>query len=901
MKNFNDGHLRRSRRPFLYWTAGLLGLSLLVVWLALGAAGAWAQTSADSWTEPINLSQSGGANSPRQTIDSAGRIHVVWQDSFDGVIYSRFDGESWSPPVITRLPYGDSLPYVYADAADRLHVLWLDSTGALFYSYVNADDFLTAGLWRLPTRVAESAVAFSLAVVPDGRLHLAYIRALHAADFPAGVYYRQSADNGQSWQVSATLYDSLYYRSVTADDAYLSLTFSDANPEEIYLAWGNRLRDYLRLLRSQDNGQTWLPPTEIDRRAAADRDDAVGPSAVQLHTVDDQLHFFWRGGHEPNVPCALYHQWSSDGGDGMQPRQRLFADRADCPVYVRPLTAADGSLLLLTFFADNAYLSIWDNGRWSEPQPQPEIIRFTDPDTLGRVSLACHSANIAADGSLLLVGCDSGAGKDVWTMSRSVGARPEWFPTPAPPPIWRPSELVGSDINPLFDPVLIGEEGRIHLLWSRADQPGSPGTGIYYARWQDDRWTLPSAILRSPQGKADQLSAAVDDSGRLFAVWSGDMTGLPYFSWANSAQAISPQEWAEPRALPTTQDAGSSPHIIAAPDGTLYVAYAAPINEGRGIYVTLSVDSGDSWSSPVLAADAILAGWDRVDNPRLAYLGDDQLHLIWQTLPLLDGLGERTLYYARSTDGGLTWSAPASFAQGSVYWGRLIVSEGNLLHRFWLEDGATRTTTWHQFSNNNGLVWSQVERATDLPRPVYPAGLVVDAAQRLHLLQLFGPSGGYTLQHWSWLNDIWLAGETTSLILPNPPLGNASWRQLNAATAGLADGGRLLTAYIGVVYDADLALERRGLFFTERALQLPPMQPTPRPTNPPPLEPTPTLAATPMPTPTPPAVFSPERDNRGPVPLNLLTNSYFGAIVALIASGLVVFAVVLIRLSWGRR
>jgi hypothetical protein len=69
------------------------------------------------------------------------------------------------------------------------------------------------------------------------------------------------------------------------------------------------------------------------------------------------------------------------------------------------------------------------------------------------------------------------------------------------------------------------------------------------------------------------------------------------------------------------------------------VSYAVPLNEGRGIYLTWSSDRGDSWSSPVRVFDAETAGWETVDQPRLAFDEDGALHTVFTRYSLPGGRG----------------------------------------------------------------------------------------------------------------------------------------------------------------------------------------------------------------------------------------------------------------------
>ena len=76
-------------------------LSLLVV----SGLTALAQTEEDRiWSDPINISGSGGASDPSLSQDSGGTYHLFWRDEFAGIMYASGDGQTWAEPVTPRFP-----------------------------------------------------------------------------------------------------------------------------------------------------------------------------------------------------------------------------------------------------------------------------------------------------------------------------------------------------------------------------------------------------------------------------------------------------------------------------------------------------------------------------------------------------------------------------------------------------------------------------------------------------------------------------------------------------------------------------------------------------------------------------------------------------------------------------
>ena len=292
------------------------------------------------------------------------------------------------------------------------------------------------------------------------------------------------------------------------------------------------------------------------------------------------------------------------------------------------LRSEDGQIILWTIIQDQVNLLAWDQKRWSEPQVQHELSVIEDPETLSLVAFGCRQPQLIDDG-LAVVGCDQGDGGDIWFTSRELSGISDWYSSPSD---WSdPEELVSSQ-NGINSPVLVaGSDELLHVLWSQAvSVTGNEGsTSIYYMGWDGERWSQPLTVFQSSNGNAGQPSAALDDDGRLLVVWSESQSGDILFSWANAARAGRAAEWAEPVPLPISQLTAVSPNILVDDSGTICVAYAVPINEGRGIYITQSKDGGETWSSPVQVFNGVSAGWQIVDQPQLTQTTDGNLHALW--------------------------------------------------------------------------------------------------------------------------------------------------------------------------------------------------------------------------------------------------------------------------------
>lgn len=860
----------------------LMSRVLIIVILALLWGGvfsispAMSQNSDHTWAPPINLSQSGTANNPQAVVDANGIVHVVWQDSLDGIVYTQGDNRTWSMPQLVELPFGtrryatnlsaqDQTPlfqtHFIADDNNLIHAFWLDEENALFHSQVQADAFAVFDAWQVRQQIASDVLAFDVRLDDNGRLHLIYLSSNPSL---AGLFYLNSDDGGFTWTEPFLIYSSNYFRLLTKADANVHLAV-DGNAN-VHIAWDDRALEQVLFATSSDNGQNWSQPLVVDKRQEMDAINAVGPSGVYLSTNGNAVHLTWQAGHDGS-DCDLYHQWSPDNGRTWEPAQTLLAEFDQCPEESQIFTGGSQPLLL-TKIAGQDYLLLWKDGQWGHPQLQPELASFIDETVFRSITLNCGRQTFIHDDQLYVISCGRGVGQDIWFTSRPLQSLDT---APLADPVWSdPVSIAVLDGLILSSDIAVDQENRLHVIWSQAQNSEivpafpQPGQELHYLQWDGGRWIGPTTIL-STSGFADQPAIVTDKDGLLSAVWRGNTGDHLYFSQANGARAASFLEWMSPQLLANHQSAIGDPDILLDPAGNIYVTYVVFVNEERGVYLLKSTDDGKIWSSSQLFNDKTLDG-DLPRQPRLAWTSDNRLHLLWQQETLPESLRQSALYYAQTPDGGVTWSEPllverSNRATSPILWSDMVGIGERIVHRAWQDWDGSRLNLWHQQSLDSGLTWSPAVRVAGVSDPHAVAALVVDQAEMVHLLQLEeGMSAGTTgeasfLRHWVWQGVRWQEDEALELS-PRPIEGEAS-----LLSAVLADG-RMVALYNGTARVEDAV--QAQLLLTERMVATPSVTATPLPT----LTPTPTATpeeigadATPTAEATPTINFSLEASN----------------------------------------
>src|SRR5512141_2194604 len=93
---------RQNRSRWILRLAVVLFASVLLI-VSITPSWALAQSTTQSWTEPLNISHSGIAKNPAIVVDHQEVVHVLWQDTFEKYVSAQYDGSKWSTPKTINL------------------------------------------------------------------------------------------------------------------------------------------------------------------------------------------------------------------------------------------------------------------------------------------------------------------------------------------------------------------------------------------------------------------------------------------------------------------------------------------------------------------------------------------------------------------------------------------------------------------------------------------------------------------------------------------------------------------------------------------------------------------------------------------------------------------------------
>ncbi|HEY4690067.1 MAG TPA: sialidase family protein [Anaerolineae bacterium] len=339
---------------------------------------------------------------PDLTVDSQGRVHVIWsetnpevmgtKDSYlaERVFYSMWDGNQWSAYNDIVPPQADIIRNAIAiDNSDTLHMLfdYRSRSGGfgLFYQKAPVDDAWSAASWSSPWLVNSRGFTYmsDIAVFED-EIHIVYDDAhVASGDTPetvqdecpvcADVFYRYSADQGQTWSTPIDLFPT------TTGSSRAQMEVDSRGT--IHIAWDegwDRLTGqgeplYGVYVHSADGGITWSPPFTVTYPVTTNAQMTVGSDG------QGGVMLMWRTTSQ-EYP-GIYYLWSADQGQTWSAPQTLPRITAQSwtnqfDVYDMATDSAGHIHALVTGFVAGRERAVpglyhyeWDGERWSSPTP----------------------------------------------------------------------------------------------------------------------------------------------------------------------------------------------------------------------------------------------------------------------------------------------------------------------------------------------------------------------------------------------------------------------------------------------------------------------------------------------------------------------------------------------------
>ena len=598
--------------------------------------------------------------------ESTGRAFAVYADD-EQVYLVRYDPVSarWSAPVqvtqgLTTWHAVARTPQIATDGAGALVVAWED-----FRNDDPADDWaasqgsdIYAARCDGVAMTCGANVKINSDASPGDQRHprlsrrnnqVALIWEDHrdaGAEAPQ-IYAALSHDGGATWGVERRVSNPA--ATPTRRDSATNPAIAFARDGALFAAWEHHAGAVTApadIYAAQWNGATWGAPQRVD--AAPPRVRALAPALAGGDTGMFIAGQDYRGGAaNPDIYAA---RW-----DGAGWQEQIVTAAAG--MQTQPVLAAAGARVRIAWQdarqgAPVIYTATWQDNTWSgSAQVLP---------TASRTPAQMAPALASFGGATHAVFLDTRQGYRELRLSTLPLLADAWT-APTRLPTWANA---GSDLSGHGAAVAVDSSGQLHAVWSEYVWPY--GRHIQYSVYAGGKWRDPLRLSGDADDGEERIAPLLAArNGTVAIVWTqrnqrGDVQLMAAWNRGSGWSAPTP-------VLPAPiAERWELPASLALTDDQVLVAWDEWHGEGRGQVLLARSLQGGGWSytqvSPTVASD-----WCFQQYPQLRTDAAGSAHIVWSGCALRNPPDEwphdSYIFYARSTDGGATFSAPVHVGQ----------------------------------------------------------------------------------------------------------------------------------------------------------------------------------------------------------------------------------------------
>jgi hypothetical protein len=667
------------------------GQTLHVAWLDLSEDDIFYRCSTDAgqnWTAIESLAGDGTTalqDAPDIAVASNGVVYAVWRDErldVQGDIYmaSRQGcGGSWSAatPVAVAASAGAAQvePALAIASDDNLYLTWEENSAVYFSRSTNGGQGW-APAQPLGDSSADSAGSPRILVDPTGQT-VTVAWAYEPAGGESNIYVAVSTDGGQSWPDGVPVAPS-----PTQSQYYPALARSASGT--LYAAW---CVDGIYFSRSLDQGQTWSAAIPVDDAPSDIYGGGTGlavDSRGRIYlTWHDKRHVVY--GYYPYYD--VFMAYSQDGGQTWSANIQLNDDpvvdvgnsASPNPLqHYRPAAAVNQAGQLFVVWRDER--DTCTNGGTECTLPKKEEVYYLSTAGYafapnGTFTSAVHDANGQATWDSISWTATIPASTTLTLHTRSGS-------TPVPDATW---------------------SGWSAAYLTSGQAIASPSARYIQARailTTTDSLTTPVLYDLSVQYRPFVwVQTTQADFAGSIELRNVDVTTVPGSVQLSPDAVFAPERRVNDQ-VDSVRQAGMRPALEVAGD-SIYLAWQDTRNDSLGdIFFARSTDAGQTWGSGIQVNDDG-PGVEQC-SPYLAARGS-QVYLVWHD-EREQSAGD--VYFARSTNGGLSWSANSrvNSALSVAGWPSIAVGADTRLHVSW---ATSKTVIYTNRSTDGGQSWGE--------------------------------------------------------------------------------------------------------------------------------------------------------------------------------------------------
>jgi hypothetical protein len=223
-------------------------------------------------------------------------------------------------------------------------------------------------------------------------------------------------------------------------------------------------------------------------------------------------------------------------------------------------------------------------------------------------------------------------------------------------------------------------------------------------------------------------------------------------------QPLDAQTWNPQKRITWTSGDSHYPVIAMETNNNIHVVWIDDTPGEYDIYYKKSTDGGTSWLTKRLT-------WTSGDSscPAIATDSSDNIHITW----IDDTVGNRELFYKKSTNGGWSWSTKRlTWTSGFSTLPAIATDTSNNIHIVWQDDAPGNFEIYYKKSTNGGSSWS-TKRLTWTSTWTSNPAIATDSSDNIHIVFEDGYQVYYkksTNGGWSWTTKklTWSSGTSSN-------------------------------------------------------------------------------------------------------------------------------------------
>jgi hypothetical protein len=295
-----------------------------------------------------------------------------------------------------------------------------------------------------------------------------------------------------------------------------------------------------------------------------------------------------------------------------------------------------------------------------------------------------------------------------------------------------------------FPAIDIDKSDNLYLMMSVATASDRPHSQIFFTMSRDSgaSWdNFPETKnLSKSKGEAFGPSVAVNKNGttRVYVVYHDDSNGITQAYLIHSKKKTKFKK--KPANITPHEGGAFSPRIALDSTEALNVVWGDGKEPGLKVVFLRSADQGETFTDPLVVSGASTAAFD----PEIAVDSSDGINVVWQD----QDSQVSAIMFARSTDGGATFSAPkrVSTGEGLAVEAQIVADNEGRLNVVWVDESSGSAQAYYSRSTDNGETFSDPVNVSNAPNADVhkPVAAVFDDTVYVAYQDgdLFGEDGG---------------------------------------------------------------------------------------------------------------------------------------------------------------